>query len=166
MVDFSCYISEILNSHPSQFIPTNFHIIYFGHMAVKTRYLELSRFLQGSQFSQNASRIKVGNLMHTLATSAEHVNQDSLPKKKHQTPVLIFSSHSQPFRAMYGDHFLHFRLPFNTMIHRATVYLRGKKDSAYNLQNASCTCTSTFSNTLSGATGIHNLSFFQHFSLR
>jgi len=75
--------------------------------------------------------------MHALATSAEHVNQDSLPKKKERKTLdscpFIFFSFSAFEGYVWGPFFLHFRLPFNTMIHRATVYLRGKKDSAYNL---------------------------------
>jgi len=106
-------------------------------------------------------QIWTNKTMHALATSAEHVNLDSLsPKKKLDSCPFLFFSFSvfQKKRGYVWGPFLHFLLPCNTKIHRATVnFERGKKavHTTYKMHLAlahSAICC--------GGTGIHNLIFF------
>ena len=99
--------------------------------------------------------------MHALATSAEHVNLDSLsPKKKPRLlsfSFLLFLSLSEKKGYVWGP-FLHFLLPCNTKIHRATVNFEREKKAVHTtykmhlaLAHSAICC---------GGTGIHNLIFF------
>ena len=75
-------------------------------------------------------QIWTNKTMHALATSAEHVNLDSLsPKKKLDSCPFLFFSFSvfQKKRAMYGDHFYIFFYPVTQRYTELLWILRGKK---------------------------------------
>jgi len=76
-------------------------------------------------------QIWTNKTMHALATSAEHVNLDSLsPKKKPRLlsfSFLLFLSLSEKKRAMYGDQFYIFFYPVTQRYTELLWILRGEK---------------------------------------